>query len=96
MKIKILKKSKNELKIEIEGEGHTFCNLLQKTLLRDKRVDMAGYHIKHPLTENPVLYINTKARSKPDTVLLKAVEQMQKDTKDSKLAFEKALKEIAT
>ncbi len=94
MEIKIMKKTKNELKIQIVGEGHTFCNILQKALVKDKRVDMAGYNIKHPLTAIPILYINTKARSKPDAVLLQAVKQMQKDTKAFKLAFEKALKEM--
>ena len=53
MKINILKKTKNELKIEIEGEGHTFCNLLQDALLEDKSVEMAGYDIPHPLQANP-------------------------------------------
>ena len=30
MKIKVLKKSGNELKIEIEGGTHGLCNLLQR------------------------------------------------------------------
>ena len=32
MKVKILNKSENELKIEIEGGTHGICNLMQKNL----------------------------------------------------------------
>jgi len=32
VKIKVLKKTENELKIEIEGTEHGLCNLLQKKL----------------------------------------------------------------
>jgi len=42
MKINVLKKSDKELKIEIEGSSHGLCNLLQKRLLEDKRVEFAG------------------------------------------------------
>jgi len=57
LKVKVLKKEKNELKIEIEGAGHGLCNLLQKRLLEDEQVDVAGYDVPHPLASNPVLYI---------------------------------------
>ena len=93
MKIDVLKRTKNELKIEVEGEGHTFCNVVQRALLKDKRVDLAGYRISHPLTENPVVYVRTKSRSKPKDVLRSAVQTAQRDTKAFATAFTKALKE---
>jgi DNA-directed RNA polymerase subunit L len=75
MKVKVLKKSENELKIEIEGSGHGLCNLLQKRLLEDKSVDLAGYDIPHPLASNPVIYVRMKGSSKPEEALLKAAEK---------------------
>ena len=36
MKVKVLKRQDNELKIEIEGSSHGLCNLLAKRLLEDK------------------------------------------------------------
>ena len=92
MKIKILKKTKNELKIEIDGEGHTFCNVVQKVLLKNKKVDLAGYDIPHPLTANPVVYLRTKTQSKPEIVLRDAVREVQKDAEAFRVAFGKALK----
>ncbi len=93
MEIKVLKKTSNELKIEIEGEGHTFCNVLQKALLKDDTIEMAGYNIEHPLTSNPTVYVRTKEKRKPETALIDAAKKMQKQNKEFKKSFERALKE---
>ena len=76
MNLKILQSSKNELKIEIQGEGHTFCNLLQSVLLQDKGVEMAGYDVPHPLIPNSVLYVRTKRESSPDRALARALAKV--------------------
>lgn len=93
MRIKILDKDRNVLKLQIEGEGHTFCNIIQKALLDDERVDMAGYDIPHPLTSSPIIYIRTKGRSKPETVLRKAVKDIQMDVEAFRKGFDKTLKD---
>jgi DNA-directed RNA polymerase subunit L len=93
VEIKVLKKTSNELKIEIEGEGHTFCNVLQKALLEDDTIEMAGYDIEHPLTSNPTVYVHTKEKRKPETALIDAAKKVQKQNKDFKKSFERALKE---
>jgi len=92
MEVKILKKSHNELKMEATGEGHTFCNVIQKALLKDERVDLAGYSVPHPLTSNPVIYVRTRGQSKPETVLRDAIEEVQKESEAFRTALEKALK----
>lgn len=92
MLIRILKETPNELRIEIEGEGHTFCNPLQKALLEDKEVEMAGYDIPHPLISNPIVYIRTKEGRKPETALQEAVEKLRKRSDEFRRAFEGALK----
>lgn len=90
--VKVLKKSRNELRLEVEGEGHTFCNVIQKALLEDERVDLAGYSISHPLTASPVIYVRTKGQTKPATVLKDAIGRVQKETGLFRTALEKALK----
>jgi DNA-directed RNA polymerase subunit L len=77
MKIKVLNKSENELKIEIEGGTHGLCNLLQKRLLENKSVDFAGYDIPHPLASNPIIYVRMKGAAKPEDALIKAVEKIR-------------------
>jgi len=92
VKIKVLKKTANELKIEIEGSGHGLCNLLQKKLLEDKSVDMAGYDIPHPLVPNPVIYVRMKGAAKPEDALKKAAEKAREANEAFSKELEKALK----
>jgi DNA-directed RNA polymerase subunit L len=93
VKVRILKKTKNELKIEIDGEGHTFCNAIQNALLKDKRVELAGYNIQHPLSASPTIFLRTKPASNSKTVLQKAVKTVQEDSDAFETAFDKALKD---
>ncbi|MEM3874718.1 MAG: DNA-directed RNA polymerase subunit L [Candidatus Bathyarchaeia archaeon] len=92
MKVNIIKRTENELKIEVEGAGHTICNLLQKRLLEDENVEVAGYDIPHPLTPVPVIYVRTKGKVKPEEALLKALEKARKMNEEFGKALQKALK----
>lgn len=93
MQVKVLEKKPNELKIEIEGESHSFCNVLQKALVEDDTIEMAGYNISHPLVSNPIVYVRTKGQRRPETALRNAVEKIRKQNKDFRETLEKALKE---
>jgi DNA-directed RNA polymerase subunit L len=92
MKVKVLKRASNELKIEVEGVGHTLCNLLQKRLLEDENVGLAGYDIPHPLASGTVIYVRTKGGVKPEEVLRGAVEKARGVNKDFGKALERAFK----
>ena len=60
MKLKIIKKTDEEIIIEFEGEGHTLLNLLRTELLADERVQIAAYDTKFPIMDNPVFRLKTK------------------------------------
>jgi len=92
LKIKVLKKTANELKIEVEGAEHGICNLLQKKLLEDERVDLAGYDVPHPLASNPVIYVRMKGAAKPESALIRAAEKAREANEAFSKALEKALK----
>jgi len=92
MKVTVLNKTKNELKIELEGAGHTICNLLQRKLLEDENVDLAGYDIPHPLASNPILYVRTKGDLKPEDALLEAVRKILDISEEFSQELKKALK----
>ena len=59
MQPRIIENSRYEVKIEIQGESHSFPNLLRKTLLEEPSVEFAGYHIDHPLLDSQTKDINT-------------------------------------
>jgi DNA-directed RNA polymerase subunit L len=88
LKIKVLKKEANELKIEVEGAGHGLCNLLQKKLLEDETVELAGYDVPHPLASSPVIYVRMKGTAKPEEALIRAA----KKAREANIAFSKELK----
>jgi DNA-directed RNA polymerase subunit L len=92
LKVKVLEKNAKELKIEVEGAGHGFCNLLQKKLLEERSVDMAGYDIPHPLASNPVIYVRMKGAVKPEEALKRAAEKAREANELFSRELEKALK----
>ena len=92
MKLKFLKQTDNELKIEVEGEGHSLLNLLQKALLEDENIEMAGYDVPHPLFDRGILYVQTKDKQNPEDILKEAVKKVQSLNKEFDKSFKKAAK----
>ena len=72
--------------------GHGLCNLLQKRLLEDKSVDLAGYDVPHPLASNPVIYVRMKGAAKPEEALRRAAEKARETNEAFGRELEKALK----
>jgi DNA-directed RNA polymerase subunit L len=93
MKVNVLKKTSNELKIEVEGAGHTLCNLIQKKLLEEEHVDLAGYDVPHPLASSPVIYVRTNDNVKPEQVLRNALNKARDMNKEFSKELGKAFKE---
>ena len=91
MELKVLSKSKNELRLEMTGEDHTFCNLLANTLLADKNVEIAGYDQPHPLIRSSIVYFRTKRESAPEKVLLSALTHIQQLNEEFNEKFTKAI-----
>jgi len=93
LKIKVLKRSNQELKLEVEGEGHTLFNLLEKVLIEDDTVEIAGYNIPHPLTSNLILYIRSKEGRDPEDALKDALTKIIETGRELKKTFEEALQD---
>ncbi len=94
MKVIVLTKNEkgNELKIEIQGSDHGICNLLQKKILQDENVDLAGYDVPHPLASSPIIYIRMKGDYKPEDTLIAAAEKAFADNEAFGKELAKALK----
>jgi DNA-directed RNA polymerase subunit L len=91
MRVKILSESQNKLEIEIADEDHTLGNLLRSKLLKDKKVKHAGYQIVHPLTGGIKLVVQTEGSLKPRDALLKALAEIEEETKEFQQKFKKAV-----
>ena len=90
MELKVLGKSKNRIKLELKGEGHTFSNALRKELWNDKHVKAAAYAIDHPLVGNPVLIVETDSGENPKKALSAAINRLKKRNKEFQDKFKKA------
>jgi DNA-directed RNA polymerase subunit L len=91
VEVKVLSKSKNELRLEIVGEDHTICNLLQNVLLQDKNVELAGYDQPHPLIRTSIVYLRTKREASPEKTLMTALASIQDLNKEFSEKFGKAV-----
>jgi DNA-directed RNA polymerase subunit L len=91
LKINILKHEGNELRIELVGEGHSFCNALQSPLLKDDTLEFVGYNISHPLVGQPTIYVRAKEGRDPYGALLDAAETLKKELSQIQKTFQEAL-----
>jgi DNA-directed RNA polymerase subunit L len=92
VKVRVVNKAPNELKLEVDGVGHTLCNLLQKGLLEEESVELAGYDIPHPMTSTAIIYVRTKGRVRPEDVLKRALAKARERNMEFGKEFERALK----
>jgi DNA-directed RNA polymerase subunit L len=92
MKVRVVNRTSNELKLEVEGVGHTLCNLLQKRILEEENVDLAGYDIPHPMSSSAIIYVRTKGRVKPEDILKRAVTRARGLNAEFNKEFERSLK----
>ena len=90
MKVNVLKHEGNELRIELVDEGHSFCNALESTLIKDDTLDFVGYNIPHPLVGSPIFYVRAKGRREPLKALLDAAEALKKELVQIQKLFREA------
>lgn len=69
MKLNKVEEKKNLLKVELEGESHTFPGLL----CSECEADQVSYNIEHPLTSSPVV---TVVDNSPKAALLNASKKV--------------------
>jgi len=92
MQLKVIERSSNSLVIEVDGEGHTLCNLLESVLLEDEDVEFASYNISHPLVAKPVITVRTKGNKSPEDALKEAVKKILERGRMLREEFENAFK----
>lgn len=93
MKIILIKKTDEELRFEVQDESHTLLNLLQKTLLKNENVELAGYTIPHRLVGSAVFYVKTNGEEKPIQTILRASKEIIEEAEEFRKVFENAVKE---
>ena len=80
MELKKIRKTKNELEIEIRDETATLLNPLNEILLKNEDVDYASYISTHPEAKTRTLYIRVK-KGDPLEILKKSVKELETEIK---------------
>lgn len=94
MNIKIVEKKDDELRVEIEGEGHTLCNAIKSILFEDEALVFAGYRIEHALLSKPVLYIKTNGKKDPLVLLTETLKKLEGSIEEFREKFKKELEKF--
>lgn len=76
MQLNVLSRADNEMEIEVIGENETLLNPIKQALLGDKDVDFAEYIIEHPSLSVPKIYLRTKGKANPETVLKRTIKSL--------------------
>ena len=78
MEVTQVKKSKNELEIEVSGANETLLGPLLNRTLADPQVDYASYYMRHIVLDDPRFYVRTK-KGTPKAALGRAMESIIAD-----------------
>eukprot|EP00850_Spirogloea_muscicola_P000171 SM000001S04573 [mRNA] locus=s1:1008825:1010131:+ [translate_table: standard] len=72
----------------LQREDHTVGNLIRMQLHRDPAVLFAAYQVPHPHSYNINMKIQTTSQSSPTQAYTQAIDDLQKELDDLRLAFE--------
>lgn len=91
MNIRILSKTNRELVLEIDGEDHTFGNMLMKEALKHPLVEYAAYRIPHPLRSSMEFILVVREGADLSTVLKDVANSLRGQIKEFKNKVEELL-----
>ncbi|MHB1492590.1 MAG: DNA-directed RNA polymerase subunit L [Thermoplasmataceae archaeon] len=76
-KIKIIEKDKNSITFEVLNYDNTLLRPLVEELLKDEQVEESNYYIKHPVIDNPRIYVKVKS-GKPQAAVKRSITRLSK------------------
>ena len=91
MKIEVLKNEKDSVEFKLDGERHTFPNLLKQKLLDNKDVAFVSYVLDHPLEHSARFALKTNGKS-PKKILEEAAKEIEADLDDFSAKIKKSMK----
>ncbi len=91
MQAQVIKSSSNEINISIKESDVATLYIIQHELLKDSVIDFVGVIIKHPLTNECWMRVNT-SKSSPLKEITKATESAIKISENLKKLFNSKIK----
>lgn len=91
MQAQVIHSSSNEVNLSIKESDVSTLYIIQHELLKDSAIDFAGVIIKHPLTNECWMRVNT-SKSSPLKEITKATESAIKISENLKKLFNSKIK----
>ena len=91
MQAQVIHSSSNEVNLSIKESDVSTLYIIQHELLKDSAIDFAGVIIKHPLTNECWMRVNT-SKSSPLKEITKASESAIKISENLKKLFNSKIK----
>jgi len=96
LKLRVLRLTDREVKLEVEGEGYTFLGALQDIFVNDPRVEFVGYNVPHPLISKATFTLRVTPENDLRDVLKTGVEALKDRLGELEDVFLEALKRWET
>ncbi len=92
-KINIVDKQKDSITFEIMNYDNTLLRPLVEEILKDEQVTESRYFIKHPVIDNPRVYVKVKS-GKPQAAVKRSIKRLSKVFETLSSELNKELKKI--
>jgi DNA-directed RNA polymerase subunit L len=76
-KLRVVSKDKNSITLEMLNYDNTLLRPLIEELLNDDQVEESRYYIKHPVIDNPQIFVRVKT-GKPQAAVKRAIRKLSK------------------
>ena len=76
-KFRVVSKEKNEIVLEMLNYDNTVLRPLVEEILLDEQVEESRYYIKHPVIDNPQIFVKVKS-GKPQAAVKRSVKRLSK------------------
>lgn len=75
--MRVLNKEKNTITLEMLNYDNTILRPLMDEILKDEQVEEARYYIKHPIIDNPEIFVKVKT-GKPQAAVKRSIKRLSK------------------
>lgn len=90
-KLRVVSKDKNSITLEMLNYDNTLLRPLIEELLKDDQVEESRYYIKHPVIDNPQIFVRVKT-GKPQAAVKRAIRKLSKRYESLSEELSKAVK----
>lgn len=91
--LRVISKDKSSVKLEMLNYDNTLLRPLVEEILKDDMVEESRYYIKHPVIDDPEIYVRVKS-GKPQAAIKRSIKRLSKTFEDLQGDLTKEIKKL--